>query len=167
MRFAEKKNVKKLRDEGPCRRLRDSKRIWSTLNSLGMRSRRDNKSSFKSIGIRVLSIRYVYLFVPPSRYSNEILLQDEEILKRHDFTEATESTVDVTMLPQVMQVRDFGKRSRTKYTHLVDQDTTIGSGGFGGAGTIKVGSRTVEGGQGCFLCGGPHMKKGKITRNRL
>ncbi|KAL0567503.1 hypothetical protein V5O48_014488 [Marasmius crinis-equi] len=98
--------------------------------------------------------------------------QDEDILKRHDFTEATESTVDVSMLPQVMQVRNFGKRSRTKYTHLVDQDTTNGSGGFGGAGTIKVGSRTVEGGQGCFLCGGPHMKKdcpqntGPIMRDR-
>ena len=30
--------------------------------------------------------------------------QDEEILKRHDFTEATESTVDVSALPAVMQV---------------------------------------------------------------
>ncbi|KAF8525228.1 microfibrillar-associated protein MFAP1, Zn finger, CCHC type protein [Hysterangium stoloniferum] len=80
--------------------------------------------------------------------------QDEEILKRHDYTEATESTIDVTLLPKVMQVRDFGKRSRTKYTHLLDQDTTIPSGGFGGTGSVKP---TV--GQGCFLCGGPHLKK--------
>ncbi|KAF8491302.1 splicing factor, Prp19-binding domain-containing protein [Gautieria morchelliformis] len=80
--------------------------------------------------------------------------QDEEILKRHDFTEATESTVDVSLLPKVMQVRDFGKRSRTKYTHLVDQDTTLGNGGFGGAGPGKPNA-----GQGCFLCGGPHLKK--------
>ncbi|KII86356.1 hypothetical protein PLICRDRAFT_177908 [Plicaturopsis crispa FD-325 SS-3] len=78
--------------------------------------------------------------------------QDEEILKKHDYTEATESTLDVSLLPKVMQVRDFGKRSRTKYTHLVDQDTTVSTGGFGGVSGGK-------GGEGCFTCGGPHMKK--------
>ncbi|KAG0699741.1 microfibrillar-associated protein MFAP1, Zn finger, CCHC type protein [Suillus ampliporus] len=82
--------------------------------------------------------------------------QDEAILKRHDFTEATESTVDVSMLPEVMRVKNFGKRSRTKYTHLLDQDTT--QGGFGGVGSVKTGGRSTEGG-GCFLCGGPHLKK--------
>jgi microfibrillar-associated protein 1 len=58
-----------------------------------------------------------------------------------------------------MQVRDFGKRSRTKYTHLVDQDTTIKSGGFGGTAPVKAGGHALDGG-GCFLCGGPHLKKG-------
>ncbi|KIK47945.1 hypothetical protein CY34DRAFT_73089 [Suillus luteus UH-Slu-Lm8-n1] len=84
--------------------------------------------------------------------------QDEAILTRHDYTEATESTVDVSMLPEVMRVKNFGKRSRTKYTHLMDQDTTQGSGGFGGAGSVKTGGRSTDGG-GCFLCGGPHLKK--------
>lgn len=74
--------------------------------------------------------------------------QDAEILQKHDYTEATASTVDVSMLPKVMQVRNFGKRSRTKYTHLVDQDTT-------GAPMTKVGTEA-----GCFTCGGPHLKKG-------
>ncbi|TFK57673.1 hypothetical protein OE88DRAFT_1709842 [Heliocybe sulcata] len=83
--------------------------------------------------------------------------QDEEILKRHDFTEATESYKDVAMLPKVMQVKDFGKRSRTKYTHLLDQDTTSGNGGFGGSGPAK---KSGDGTQaGCFNCGGPHLKK--------
>ncbi|KAF9454943.1 hypothetical protein P691DRAFT_620767, partial [Macrolepiota fuliginosa MF-IS2] len=84
--------------------------------------------------------------------------QDEEILKRHDFTEATESTVDVTLLPKVMQVRNFGKRSRTKYTHLLDQDTTASTGGFGGTAPVKQGGTGIDAG-GCFLCGGPHLKK--------
>lgn len=88
----------------------------------------------------------------------QIICQDEEILKRHDFTQATESTVDVSMLPQVMQVKNFGKRSRTKYTHLLDQDTTVKTGGFGGI----AGVNSVNGGS-CFTCGGPHLKKGVLT----
>ncbi|KAF8912904.1 splicing factor, Prp19-binding domain-containing protein [Gymnopilus junonius] len=84
--------------------------------------------------------------------------QDEEILKRHDYTEATESTMDVSLLPKIMQVKNFGKRSRTKYTHLLDQDTTVGTGGFGGAAPVKAGGTGLKEG-GCFLCGGPHLKK--------
>ncbi|KAJ7596838.1 splicing factor, Prp19-binding domain-containing protein, partial [Mycena floridula] len=82
-----------------------------------------------------------------------------EILTRHDFTEATESTIDVSMLPKVMQVKNFGKRSRTKYTHLLDQDTTATTGGFGGTASVQKGGKSLDGG-GCFNCGGPHMKKG-------
>lgn len=64
------------------------------------------------------------------------------------------------MLPKVMQVKNFGKRSRTKYTHLLDQDTTAPSGGFGGTAPVRAGGTSLDGG-GCFLCGGPHLKKGR------
>jgi hypothetical protein len=46
-----------------------------------------------------------------------------------------------------MQVKNFGKRSRTKYTHLVDQDTTIRTGGFGGSTPVKAGGNHLEGGR--------------------
>lgn len=91
------------------------------------------------------------------------IAQDEEILHKRDYTEATASTVDVSMLPKVMQVRDFGKRSRTKYTHLVDQDTSRATGGFGGAAPMKANGKPGES-SGCFLCGGPHLKRGISER---
>ncbi|WVQ75954.1 hypothetical protein IAR50_005590 [Cryptococcus sp. DSM 104548] len=78
--------------------------------------------------------------------------QDDELLKR-DYAGATESSVDMTMLPKVMQVRDFGKASRTKYTHLADQDTS--QGGWGAA--IRGGGGAT--GTGCFNCGGPHLRR--------
>lgn len=50
--------------------------------------------------------------------------KDEKVLKQ-DFSEPTlEDHFDKTVLPKVMQVKNFGRCGRTKYTHLIDQDTT-------------------------------------------
>ncbi|GAA5823215.1 hypothetical protein JCM11251_007527 [Rhodosporidiobolus azoricus] len=92
--------------------------------------------------------------------------QDLDILKKRDYQAPTASSVvDVSSLPAVMQKRNFGKAHQTKYTHLADQDTSRqsggwgkdakprpGGGGFGGAGG-------GAGGEGCFNCGGPHLKR--------
>ncbi|WFD42777.1 hypothetical protein MPSI1_001427 [Malassezia psittaci] len=49
--------------------------------------------------------------------------QDLDILHR-DYSQQTESAVDKSALPKLMQVRDFGKRSRSKWTHLANEDTS-------------------------------------------
>jgi len=128
--------AQKLREEKPKGQQKFLQKYW-------------HKGAFHQVGFFIWNSLDRYLTI----------LQDEEILKRHDFTEATESTVDVSLLPKVMQVKNFGKRSRTKYTHLLDQDTTVAAGGFGGTAPVKAGGKSTEGG-GCFLCGGPHLKKG-------
>ncbi|KAG0663510.1 hypothetical protein C6P46_002406 [Rhodotorula mucilaginosa] len=87
--------------------------------------------------------------------------QDMEILKKHDYTAPTESTItDVSSLPAVMQKRNFGKAHQTKYTHLAAEDTSRQSGGWGRpGGTGGSGSGSGAGaGAGCFVCGGPHVR---------
>lgn len=50
--------------------------------------------------------------------------EDDDVYKR-DFSAPTlEDHFNKTILPKVMQVKNFGRSGRTKYTHLVDQDTT-------------------------------------------
>lgn len=87
--------------------------------------------------------------------------ENADVLSKHDFTAATESTlVSTDSLPKVMQVRNFGKMGRTKYTHLADQDTTDrgagwAAGGRAGGSTGRQGADNI--GKGCFNCGGPHV----------
>eukprot|EP00455_Lapot_gusevi_P002415 TRINITY_DN10962_c0_g2_i6.p1 TRINITY_DN10962_c0_g2~~TRINITY_DN10962_c0_g2_i6.p1 ORF type:complete len:426 (-),score=144.79 TRINITY_DN10962_c0_g2_i6:75-1352(-) len=63
-------------------------------------------------------------------YHKGAFFQDDEILSeelsKRDFNAATgmDQEVDKAMLPKVLQVKNFGLAGRTKYTHLVDQDTT-------------------------------------------
>tara|TARA_B110000208_G_scaffold131411_1_gene159275 strand:- start:323 stop:1954 length:1632 start_codon:yes stop_codon:yes gene_type:complete len=46
-------------------------------------------------------------------------------VRRRSYNEATgEDRVNKSALPEVMQVRKFGLKGRTKYTHLRDQDTS-------------------------------------------
>lgn len=50
--------------------------------------------------------------------------EDSDVFKR-DFAQPTlEDKFDKTILPKVMQVKNFGMAGRTKYTHLMDQDTS-------------------------------------------
>lgn len=46
-------------------------------------------------------------------------------VRKNNYNEPTlEDKFNKEALPAVLQVKNFGKRGRTKYTHLMDQDTT-------------------------------------------
>ncbi|KAH0464363.1 hypothetical protein IEQ34_007149 [Dendrobium chrysotoxum] len=48
-----------------------------------------------------------------------------DAIYRRDFSSPTgEDKMDKTILPKVMQVKHFGRSGRTKWTHLVQEDTT-------------------------------------------
>lgn len=64
-------------------------------------------------------------------YHKGAFYQDDEAVKTIDATAPTlEDKMDITILPKSMQVKNFGKSGRTKYTHLADQDTTDKSSGW-------------------------------------
>ncbi|KAG0725637.1 Microfibrillar-associated protein 1 [Chionoecetes opilio] len=66
-----------------------------------------------------------YKFLQKYYHRGAFFLDAEEDVLKRDFSGATlEDHFDKTILPKVMQVKNFGRSGRTKYTHLVDQDTT-------------------------------------------
>jgi microfibrillar-associated protein 1 len=59
-------------------------------------------------------------------YMDSSSVSAEADVRKKDYSEPTlEDRIDKEKLPQIMQVKNFGKKGRTKYTHLVDQDTSL------------------------------------------
>lgn len=66
-----------------------------------------------------------YKFLQKYYHRGAFYLDKDAQVLQQDFAQATlEDHFDKSILPKVMQVKNFGRCGRTKYTHLVDQDTT-------------------------------------------
>ncbi|XP_028256874.1 microfibrillar-associated protein 1 [Parambassis ranga] len=66
-----------------------------------------------------------YKFLQKYYHRGAFFMDEEDDVYKRDFSAPTlEDHFNKTILPKVMQVKNFGRSGRTKYTHLVDQDTT-------------------------------------------
>ena len=71
------------------------------------------------------SVKGKFKFMQKYYHKGAFYMDKEEKVYKRDFSASTlEDHFDKTVLPKVMQVKNFGRSGRTKYTHLVDQDTT-------------------------------------------
>ncbi|CEG84972.1 hypothetical protein RMATCC62417_18712 [Rhizopus microsporus] len=66
-----------------------------------------------------------YTFLQKYYHKGAFYQNTEDEIFRRDYTAPTVDEVrNKELLPEVMQVKNFGLAGRTKYTHLVDQDTS-------------------------------------------
>jgi microfibrillar-associated protein 1 len=72
-------------------------------------------------------------FMQKYYHKGAFYMDNEDALFKRDYAQATgeDAHANREILPEVKQVRDFGKKGRTKWTHLVAEDTTAFDYGWG------------------------------------
>lgn len=124
-KLRELKRIKRDRDERETIE-KDRQEIERLRNMTEEERRQESKSNPKVVTNKAQS-KGKYKFLQKYYHRGSFFVSDQEDkVYTRDFSEPTlDDHFDKTVLPKVMQVKNFGRSGRTKYTHLVDQDTTI------------------------------------------
>jgi microfibrillar-associated protein 1 len=76
------------------------------------------------LGVEKKKMRFLQKYYHKGAFYNDDEKVGVALAKTDALAPTLEDHADRTVLPSVLQVKNFGKHGRTKYTHLVDQDTT-------------------------------------------
>lgn len=121
-KLRELKRIKRERDERE-QIVKEREEIERVRNMTEEERRKEFQSNPKEITNK--SSKGKYKFLQKYYHRGAFYLDKDETVLKQDFAAPTlEDHFDKTVLPKVMQVKNFGRCGRTKYTHLIDQDTT-------------------------------------------
>lgn len=157
------KRIKKYRDEKEA--VEKEKQEAEKLRSLTEEERRQElKLNPKQITNK--GVKGKYKFLQKYYHRGVFYLDHEESIFKRDYSAPTlEDHFNKTVLPKVMQVKNFGRSGRTKYTHLVDQDTTQFESPWISETSMTAKFHATKGGGMKQIFERPSVKKRKATAN--
>ena len=121
-KLRELKRMKKDREDKEGRRREEAETAYRR-NMTDAERRQEFRNAPKIVTNK--STKGKYKFMQKYYHKGSFYMEKEENLFKRDFAKATlEDHFDKSVLPKVMQVKNFGRSGRTKYTHLLAQDTT-------------------------------------------
>jgi microfibrillar-associated protein 1 len=114
--------IKRDREERD-RRLVDEEDIERRRNMTDDQIRKENELD-GTLGVEKQKTKFLQKYYHKGAFFTDDKLVSEALKNTDALAPTLEDHQDKSVLPSVLQVKNFGKHGRTKYTHLVDQDTT-------------------------------------------